>query len=153
MKTLPELLALAVKISVNAHYGQFDKAGVPYIMHPLRVMGACNTLEEKICGVMHDVIEDTDITSDQLDHVHHFPSKIITSLGLLTHNKGVPYKDYIRGIKDDDVARIVKIMDLRDNSDLFRLHEVEEKHIILIKKYHWAMKHLRDESKYMTSPR
>ncbi len=152
MKTLPEFLELAIRIAVNAHAGQFDKANVPYVLHPLRVMSACNTIEEKICGVIHDVVEDTEITIN--DFIKwEFPKEIIDALTLLTHEDGVTYKDYIMSIKPNDIARTVKIFDLRDNSDLFRLHDIEEKHLSLIKRYHWAMKYLRKESKYLTSPR
>ena len=153
MKTLPELLALSIKIAVNAHDGQFDKAGKPYILHPLRVMNACNSIECKILGILHDTVEDTDITLDQLDHDYYLPRNILYSLSLLTHDEDISYEDYILKIKDDDLAREVKVMDIRDNSDIFRLHEVEEKHIKLIRRYHWAMKQLRNDSKYLTSPR
>ena len=115
-------------------------------------MNACNTIEEKICGILHDSVEDTDITIEHLKSLR-FPDSVLDALVLLTHESSVPYKDYVIAIKPNDIARTVKIMDLRDNSDLFRLHDVEETHMRLIRKYHWAMKYLRDESKYLTSPR
>ncbi len=149
--TLPEYLELAIRLSVNLHAGQFDKAGKPYILHPLRVMNAVNTIEEKIVAVLHDVIEDTTMTLTTLTCTHKFPSNIIKAVGLLTRKKYIPYKEYIVKIKDDELARVVKLADMRDNSDLFRLHEVEEKHLKMIKKYHWGMKQLRDDNKYLTS--
>ncbi len=147
-----ELLELAIRLAVSYHAGQFDKAGKPYILHPLRVMNAVNSINEKIVAVLHDTIEDTPLTTTML-YQEGFPLRTIYAIKLLSKNKGEPYKPYILRIKKNDTARSVKIADLRDNSDLFRLHDVEEKHLKMIKKYHWAMKQLRDENKYLTSPK
>lgn len=149
--TLPEYLELAIRLAVNLHAGQFDKAGKPYILHPLRVMNAVNTIEEKIVGVLHDTVEDTDLTLDELLNTYKFPDNIVKSVGFITKEKGTSYKEYILNIKEDELARVVKLADIRDNSDIFRLHEVEEKHLKMVKKYHWSMKQLRDDNKYLTS--
>ena len=148
---LLEYLELSIRLAVNLHAGQFDKAGKPYILHPLRVMNNVNTIEEKIVGVLHDTIEDTELTLDELENLFGFPSNIVEAVNLLTKEKDVSYKEYILKIKNNELARVVKLADMRDNSDLFRLHEVEEKHLKMIKKYHWGMKQLRDDNKYLTS--
>ena len=93
--TLPEFLETAIRLSVNLHAGQFDKAGKPYILHPLRVMNAVNTIEEKIVAVLHDTVEDTDLTLYELEDTFGFPHNIVEAVGLLTKIKGDPYKGYI----------------------------------------------------------
>ncbi len=151
MQTKPGQLEMAIRLAVDSHAGQFDKAGKPYILHPLRVMNAVNSIDEKIVGVLHDVVEDTDITLVQLTQDYDFPIRIVSAIDVLTKRPSQSYEDYIALVKNDELARIVKQADMRDNSDLFRLHEVEEKHMKMIKKYHWGMKQLRNENDYLTS--
>ena len=108
---------LALKIATEAHKGQVDKAGVPYINHPLTVASLVDTEEEKIVALLHDTIEDTNITEQDLID-YGFPNEIVEAVKLLTHNKNVPYMDYVAKIKDNELARKVKIADLTHNSDL-----------------------------------
>jgi (p)ppGpp synthase/HD superfamily hydrolase len=105
---------------------------------------------KKITGVLHDTIEDTDMTAQQLLR-EGFPQHIVDAIVILSKDRWTKYVDYIMTVKENELARTVKIIDMRDNSDLFRLHEVEAKHMKMIKKYHWGMKQLRDDSKYLTS--
>ena len=149
-KKLLQLLEKAIRIAVNAHANQFDKAGAPYILHPIRVMNGVKKVLEKIVGVLHDVVEDTNITIEDLEK-EGFPIEALEAIDALTRRIGETYTDFILRIKENEIARKIKIVDLRDNSDLFRLHEIEEKHLSLIKRYHAAMKELRKDGQvYIT---
>lgn len=132
---------LALKIATEAHKGQVDKAGIPYINHPLTVASLVDTEEEKIGALLHDTIEDTNITEQDLLN-YGFSNKIVEVVKLLTHNKNVPYMDYIAKIKDNELARKVKIADLTHNSDLSRLKEITEKDKKRYEKYQKALLYL-----------
>ena len=132
---------LALKIATEAHKGQVDKAGVPYINHPLTVASLVDTEEEKIVALLHDTIEDTNITEQDLLN-YGFSNKIVEAVKLLTHNKDVPYMDYVAKIKDNELARKVKIADLTHNSDLSRLKEITEKDKKRYEKYQKALLYL-----------
>lgn len=155
-KFLLHLLETAIAIAVQAHRGVMDKAGIPYILHPLRVMGGAKALKEKIVGVLHDTVEDTDensllnVTFEYLRE-EGFTDEILEALDSVTHRKREPYEVYIQRAKANAIGRKVKILDLRDNSDIFRLHVVEEKHLKQMKRYHAAMLELRKDGKvYIT---
>ena len=135
-----DMLSLAIQIATKAHKGQVDKAGKSYILHPLRVMLKGNTLEEQIVGVLHDVIEDTSITSYDLEK--DFPKEIMEALILLTHEKKIPYMEYIELISKNKLATKVKLNDLEDNSDVARLKTITEKDVERIKKYYKASSYL-----------
>ena len=133
---------LALKIATEAHKGQVDKAGVPYINHPLTVASLVETEEEKIVALLHDTIEDTNITEQDLLN-YGFSNKIVEAVKLLTHNKKeIPYMEYVTKIKNNELARKVKIADLTHNSDLSRLKEVTEKDIKRYEKYKKALIYL-----------
>lgn len=132
---------LALKIATEAHKGQVDKAGVPYINHPLTVASLVDTEEEKIVALLHDTIEDTNITEQDLLN-YGFSNKIVEAVKLLTHNKDVPYMDYVAKIKDNELARKVKIADLTHNSDLSRLKEITDKDKKRYNKYQNALLYL-----------
>lgn len=132
---------LALKIATEAHKGQVDKAGVPYINHPLTVASLVETEEEKIVALLHDTIEDTNITEQDLLN-YGFSNKIVEAVKLLTHNKNVPYMDYVAKIKNNELARKVKIADLTHNSDLSRLKEITDKDKKRYKKYQNALLYL-----------
>ena len=132
-----KLLEKAIQIAVNAHAGQEGKDGSPYILHPLRLMTKMNSDEERIVAVLHDVVEDTDVTFDDL-RKEGFPESTLEAVRLLTHEKAVPYEDYVRRIKPHPLARKVKLADLDDNSDLRRLSRVEDKDLERLRKYHRA---------------
>lgn len=114
------IIETAIQIALDAHRGQVDKGDSPYILHPLRVMQGVKTEEEKVVAVLHDVVEDTHYTFDDLRR-KGIPEKCIEALRLLTHDKRIPYIEYIRGLADNPLARTVKLADLKDNSDLSRL--------------------------------
>ena len=115
------LLEKAIRIAVTSHEGQVDKAGRPYILHPLRVMAAMDTDAERIVAALHDLLEDCpDWTFTELLKVG-FPGKLVQSISLLTKPKHQDYDEYIKFIAGDPVARKVKLADLADNMDLSRL--------------------------------
>ena len=110
----------AMSIAVTAHKGQVDKAGKPYILHPLRLMFKMNSESEMIAAVLHDVVEDTDWTFEMLK-AEGFGEEVLDALRLLTHDKKVPYKSYLEAIKTNKIALRVKIADLEDNLDIKRI--------------------------------
>ena len=132
----------AIKVAYEAHKDQYDKAGVPYINHPLHLAESMDDEYTTIAALLHDVVEDTDITLDDL--TKEFPKEVIDALKLLTHHKGVPYMDYVAKIKTNDIAKAVKIADLKHNSDLTRLDNITDKDLERIKKYQEALELLKD---------
>lgn len=140
-----DLLEKAIKIATAAHSGQVDKAGVPYINHPLRVMEMGVTENEKIVGVLHDVVEDSEWSFEQLKQ-EGFSSLIIDALKCVTKiSSNEPYDDFIMRVKQNELAIKVKLNDLTDNMDIRRLDCLLENDIIRLKKYLRAYKELRDE--------
>jgi hypothetical protein len=109
----------ALQIAAKAHEGQRDKEGLPYILHPLRVMMTVAGEEAQIVAVLHDVIEDTPVTAEDL-RVAGFSEEIIAAVLCVTHRKDRPYADYVVGCKGNAIARKVKLADLEDNSRLSR---------------------------------
>ena len=115
----------AMKIAFEAHNGQVDKSGVPYIYHPIHLAEQMETEEETIVALLHDTVEDTGVTFEELEK--EFSYDIIQTLKLLTHDDSVEYMDYVRTIKDNSIARKVKLADLRHNSDESRLEHITAK--------------------------
>ena len=132
-----ELLERAIKLAKKYHEGQFDKGGSPYIEHPLRVMNGVESIEEKIVAVLHDVLEDCDVSREQLiDEV--IPEYLVEKLEVLCKGKNEKYFDYIDRIKVTQLTINVKLSDLNDNMNLKRLKEVTEKDIKRLEKYKTA---------------
>ena len=110
----------ALKICFNAHKEQVDKTGIPYVFHPFHLAEQMEN-EDAVCvALLHDTVEDTDITFDDLIK-EGFNENVINALKLLTHNDDTPYLEYVLKIKENPLARIVKLADLYHNSDLTRL--------------------------------
>lgn len=114
------MLEKAIAIAVEAHRGQIDKAGKPYILHPMRVMLAGTSENEMICGILHDVIEDTPVSIEMLT-AEGFSDTVLDALQLLTHDRSVPYEEYIQLITGNPLAIQVKLYDLHDNLNRERL--------------------------------
>ncbi|MBQ1813120.1 MAG: HD domain-containing protein [Bacilli bacterium] len=132
----------AINIAYDAHMGQNDKFGIPYIFHPVHLAEFMDTEDECIVAILHDVVEDTDVTFEELEK--EFSNKIIEALKLLTHDKKVPYDEYIVKLKNNPIAKKVKLADLKHNSDKTRLDHLTPKDIIRNKKYENAIKILSD---------
>lgn len=114
------LLERAIALAVEAHRGQLDKAGAPYILHPLRVMLAVAGAEARQAAVLHDVVEDGAITLTQLRALG-FSERVVSAVEALTHLPEETYLDYVRRAASHPIARAVKRADLEDNMDLRRL--------------------------------
>lgn len=110
----------AMQIAYEAHHGQVDKSGVPYIFHPFHLAEQMDTEEECIVALLHDTVEDTSVTIEQLEE-EGFSSNVIRAIKLLTHDKSVDYLEYVTNLKDNPIARKVKLADLRHNSDPTRV--------------------------------
>ncbi|GAB4265087.1 MAG: HD domain-containing protein [Candidatus Promineifilaceae bacterium] len=137
------LVDKAIAIAVQGHAGQTDKAGRPYILHPLHLMMQMNSNEEMITAVLHDVVEDTNITLDDLAK-EGFPPEVLEALSLLTHDDGTPYDDYVARLKHHPLARRVKIADLEHNMDVRRLNTMGEKDLQRLQKYQHAWRFLQE---------
>ena len=116
----------ALQLCFEAHKEQVDKSGMPYVFHPFHLAEQMETEETTIVALLHDLVEDADYTIEDLTRMRF--SKVITdAISLLTHADGVDYMDYVREIKNNPVAKAVKLADLRHNADLSRLDIVDEK--------------------------
>jgi (p)ppGpp synthase/HD superfamily hydrolase len=110
----------AIQIAVSAHVGQVDKAGQPYILHPLRVMFSVETPHERLAAVLHDVVEDTEVTIDDLAD-EGFPTEVLDAIQALTKLKGESRLDAAMRAVRNPIARKVKLADLADNMDMSRI--------------------------------
>ena len=137
MATLEHAIALAVE----AHKGQKDKNGQPYILHPLRVMLRLERELDRIVGILHDVIEDTSITPDDLRKAG-YSEEILAALDCVTKREGEAYEDFVRRAESNPIAKRVKLADLEDNMDLKRLSQVLPKDIDRLNRYLNAWRHL-----------
>jgi (p)ppGpp synthase/HD superfamily hydrolase len=127
----------AISLAVLAHKGQKDKAGQPYILHPLRMMCRMRTEKEMIAAVLHDVIEDTHYTLDELRKAG-YPLDVIEAVDYLTHREDENYEAFIERIKGNALAVRVKLADLEDNMDIRRLNGLQEKDKERLQRYQWA---------------
>lgn len=128
----------ALKICFEAHKEQVDKSGMPYVFHPFHLAEQMEDEKTTIVALLHDVIEDTDYTFDDLIRLG-FDDDVIEALKLMTHDDDVPYMEYVAKIKDNSIAKAVKLADLRHNSDLSRLDTVDERAIKRVEKYKSAI--------------
>ena len=134
-------LERAIELAVEHHKGQVDKAGEPYILHPLRLMMSVDKDDEKIVAVMHDIVEDTDITLDDLRN-EGFSKQVVSAIECVTKREGEDYDSFIERISLNPLATKVKLADLEDNMDLSRLSDVTEKDLERVEKYKKAKEKL-----------
>ena len=113
-------LETAIAIAVKAHQGQFDKSGQPYILHPLRVMFRCKGDLARTVAVLHDVVEDTPTTLDDLRNAG-FSEEVLAALDCVTKREGESYEAFVERAAANPIVRQVKLADLEDNMDLRRL--------------------------------
>ncbi len=134
-------LERAIQIATFAHWGQKDKAGNPYILHPLRIMLKMDTLERMMIAVLHDVIEDSHWTLENLRDEGFSPT-VIKGVDALTRRRGETYQSYIERVKHHSLVIPIKLGDLEDNMNMLRLKEVNQKDLERMKKYHWGHQQL-----------
>ncbi len=131
----------AKEFSKRVHFGQVDKGGTPYWMHPDAVARMCSTDEEKIVAYLHDTVEDTDTTIGMITAM--FGEKIGEAVSYITHPKGMPYMDQIKRLSVNEIARHVKEADLKHNMDLSRLPRVTDRDLARYDKYVVAYNYLK----------
>ena len=136
---------LAMKIAYDAHKNQVDKNGLPYIFHPFYLAMQMDSEESIIVALLHDVIEDSNITLNDL-HRYGFSTSVIDALKLLSHQESTPYLAYILEVKSNKLAKKVKLADLKHNSDISRLETVDEEVKERIEKYAKAIQLLEEEN-------
>ena len=134
MSTLERAIAIAAEV----HAGQVDKAGAPYILHPLRVMMKVFTPEERIAAVLHDIVEDSDLTLEDLRQ-NGFSEEIVQAIDALTRRREESYMEFVMRAGANPIARRVKIADLEDNCDLSRIKEPTERDYKRLEKYREAL--------------
>lgn len=141
----------ALKLCFEAHRDQTDKSGLPYVFHPFHLAEQMRDEDTTVVALLHDVVEDTPYTLDDLKKMG-FSDVVITALALMTHEKPVPYLQYVWKIRKNPVARAVKQADLQHNSDLSRLESVSDKDRARVLKYKMALailsEHRKDEGSY-----
>ena len=128
----------AMRIAYEAHKNQVDKGGIPYIYHSSHMAEQMQSEDEICVALLHDVLEDSDVSLDELQR-EGFGTEVIEALKLLTHERNVPYMEYIENIKSNPIAVKVKLADLKHNSDITRLNEVDDKVLERIEKYRRAI--------------
>lgn len=128
----------ALRISFEAHKNQIDKSGMPYVYHPFHLAEQMED-EYTVCvALLHDVVEDTDYTLTDLIEAG-FPAPVTDAIALMTHDDAVPYMDYVKKLRNDPIARAVKLADLRHNSDLSRLDVIDDRALERADKYKEAI--------------
>lgn len=141
MLSYNEQFQIALELAVEKHKNQTDKAGNPYILHPLHVMENVNSKEGKIVAILHDIIEDTDITEDYLLKIG-LSKRIVDTVVALTRSEDMDYQEYIKNLSSNPLAKEVKLADLEHNMDLKRLPTLEEKDLERNRKYQIAYHYL-----------
>ena len=133
-----DLTKKAIRLSFEAHRDQVDKCGLPYVTHPLHLAEQMPDEVTTVVALLHDVVEDTAYSLEDLKAMG-FPEAVTAAVARLTHDEAVPYLEYVTALKDDPVARCVKIADLKHNSDLSRLDHVTERDLERVEKYRKAL--------------
>lgn len=133
----------ALKLCFEAHKDQVDKSGLPYVFHPFHLAEQMQDENTTIVALLHDVVEDTAYTLDDL-RAMGFGDDDVEALSYMTHDPSVPYMEYVKKIRENDIARTVKLADLRHNSDLTRLDHVDRKVMDRVEKYAQAIRLLEE---------
>lgn len=109
----------AMKIAYRAHHGQVDKGGIPYIFHPYHLAEQMTDEYTTCVALLHDVVEDSNVTLEELSKI--FPAEVVEAVALMTHRKDADYLEYVAAIRENPIARAVKLADIAHNSDTTRL--------------------------------
>jgi len=131
----------ALMLAIKGHEGQYDKGGMPYINHPMAVSTYCDTKEAKIVALLHDTLEDTDITYEEI--CEGCGKEIADLVQMMTHDDSVPYMDYVKFVGQNPVTREVKLADLRHNTQPGRIIDMTEKDHERMRKYRTAIEYLK----------
>ena len=134
---------LAYDIALNAHKGQKDKGGEDYFKHPLAVSNKLSGEKDKIVALLHDVIEDTDVTVNDLREAG-FSDEVVLAVSVITKKAGEDYEEYLNRVKQNPIALRVKIADMEHNSDISRIKNPTEKDLKRLEKYRIRLKELRE---------
>ena len=139
------LIETSLQIALRAYAGKTDKAGREYILHPLRVMAKMSTDLERSTALLHDVLEDSDITAEEL-LAEGIPAEVVEAVQCLTKREGEDYLEFVARTKQNRLARRVKIADIEDNIDVLRLSMLGASDLERIQRYHAAWRLLQDEA-------
>lgn len=139
---MTQTLEHAIAIAAGAHAGQVDKGGSPYILHALRVMLKVTTLEERIVAVLHDVVEDCDISLEELRQ-EGFSETVLTAIASVTRVDGETYEDFIARAAQNPIGRVVKLADLEENIDISRIAQPSWDDLERVERYRRAIGMLR----------
>ena len=148
MSFLQNLYDKAFAIAWEAHKGQKDRGGAPYILHPINVANRCKSDRAKVVALLHDVVEDSKVTLKDLDDAG-FPKDMVIAVSFLTKTSDESYESYITTISNNELATEVKIADLQENMDITRLKKLTDKDFQRLEKYHEAYKYLTNLKQYM----
>src|SRR5688572_27848665 len=135
----------AVSIAARAHRGQKDKAGAPYLLHPLRMMLRMETEDAMMAAVLHDVVEDTEWTLERLREAG-FSDEVLEAVDCLTHRGGESYQQFVERVRTNPIARQVKLADLEDNMNIRRINQLGPNDLERLEKYHRAWRVLTGAS-------
>ena len=133
-----DLTKKALRLCFAAHKEQQDKSGLPYVFHPFHLAEQMEDELTTVTALLHDVVEDSPYTLTDLREMG-FPEEVLAALALLTHDDDTPYLDYVARIKENPIARAVKLADLQHNSDLSRLDHVDDRALQRVEKYKKAL--------------
>ena len=128
-----------LRLCFDAHRNQTDKSGMPYVFHPFHLGEHMDTEETTVVALLHDVVEDSNYTLEDLKEMG-YPASVINALTLMTHDPSVPYMEYVKAISTNPIASRVKLADLRHNGDLTRLNIIDAKALPRVEKYTAASK-------------
>ena len=140
-----DIIEKSLEIALKAYSGQRDKAGKTYILHPLRIMSKMETEYEMSAAILHDVIEDSNYSADDLLK-EGIPLEVVEAVQLLSKVSGETYDQFIDRIVDNSLASKVKLADIEDNINILRLESVGEKDLERVAKYHRAWKKIQSKS-------
>ena len=132
-----KMTKIAMKLCFEAHKEQTDKSGMPYVFHPFHVAEQMQDEDSTVVALLHDVVEDTDYTLEDLGRMG-FNHEVLEAIALLTHAPEVPYVEYLEKIKTNRLAKTVKLADIDHNSDQTRLDPGDERAEYWEKKYKLA---------------
>ena len=139
------LTKIALKLCFEAHKDQIDKSGMPYVFHPFHLAEQMADENTTIVALLHDVIEDTEYTLDDL-RKFGFAEDVLSAISLMTHADDVPYMEYVVKIKTNPIAKAVKLADLKHNSDMSRLDQITQTDEERAKKYKQAIELLENSN-------